>query len=324
MAVVTDVPTLGTPQNWEELEQAFAGLQLWLGNLNGRVRAANDTATSAAAATAQRGDTIFVATRANVPAMSASDEGTVYWVSDFAHLIRWSGTAWAFMDGGNRFFADHELAPGTGWALCDGSTVDALTLGATLSVTSVTLPNLSGLPSYKRSNATYSSTLVSAIAPGATATATATVGSESAHTHSVDPPDTGSSAAGGHSHSVTTGTTASESAHTHAVDPPATTSGLPSPIDVFVTGVDNDAGTGLHTHSVDIAEFTSGAGSAHSHGPGTLGTDTIGNHTHSTDIAAFTSGAGSAHTHSATVTVNVTVDATAEPRKLNVLPYYRL
>ena len=312
MAVVTDVPTLGTPQNWEELEQAFAGLQLWLGNLNGRVRAANDTATSAAAATAQRGDTIFVATRANVPAMSASDEGTVYWVSDFAHFIRWNGTAWAFMDGGNRFFADHELAPGTGWALCDGSTVDALTLGATLSVTSVTLPNLSGLPSYKRSNATYSSTLVSAIAPGTT------VSSESAHTHSIDPPSTVSSSDGSHSHSVTTGTTASESAHTHAVDPPATTSGIPSAVDVFQNGIDNDAGVGTHTHSVDIAEFTSGAGSAHSHGPGTLGTDTISNHNHSTDIAAFASAAGSAHTHT------VTVDTTAEPRKLNVLPYYRL
>lgn len=69
------------------------------------------------------------------------------------------------------------------------------------------------------------------------------------------------------------GVVSSESAHTHGVDPPPTTSGNNS----AGTTVDNNGGGSTvsvaadpHTHSTDIASFTSGAGSAHDHGPNTL------------------------------------------------------
>lgn len=223
MAVnVSSVPLIGAPTNFEELEQAFASLQQWLGVLN----------TSFEAVTAQlaAGDIILQAARADVAInLVAADVGTLYFVTDFNHFVRWSGTAWTFMDGGNRFFADHETAPGVGWGLCDGSTYNVLTVGATLTTSSFVTPNLSGSPAYKKSGAAYAG-----ITAASGSTGTGTSGNQSAdHTHtfsattgltnpgSLATDDNLDASTAGrspqHDHAVS-GTTGTQSAsHTHSV-----------------------------------------------------------------------------------------------------------
>lgn len=66
------------------------------------------------------------------------------------------------------------------------------------------------------------------------------------------------------------GTTADESAHTHSVDPPSTTSDNNSANTTVQSGTGAFIAASAHTHATDIASFTSGAGGAHHHDPGTL------------------------------------------------------
>ena len=81
--------------------------------------------------------------------------------------------------------------------------------------------------------------------------------------------------------------------HNHSV--PAHFHAMGAGADLAITS------SGTHTTAIDHdhGAFTSGAGSAHTHG-NTLGTSTQADHTHSIDHdhGAFTSGSESAHTHS--------------------------
>ncbi len=68
----------------------------------------------------------------------------------------------------------------------------------------------------------------------------------------------------------------SESTHTHSIDPPSTTTSGPS-----VQNFNEGSGAAVlsnenHTHTVDIAAFTSAAGSSHTHTASSLNTATGG------------------------------------------------
>lgn len=175
---------------------------------------------------------------ADQPTLGASDEGYVAFVSDYGHLVRWTGTVWEFAPGdvGNGFLRAFPVAPQeTGWQLCDGTATDYLTVGgASLTATAFTTPDLDANPAYLKSANAY----------------TGTINAKGGST------GTGSTGTG----STGTGTTGNESAHTHGIN---ITSGETNPIASFVSDiagaivVDN-----RHTHDV---VGTSGAGSAHSH-----------------------------------------------------------
>jgi hypothetical protein len=74
------------------------------------------------------------------------DAGLLVWVSDFGHLMRWTGTEWQFGpgDSGNGYYASFGV-PGQAragwWALCDGSTVNYLVAsGGVISTTDFETP----------------------------------------------------------------------------------------------------------------------------------------------------------------------------------------
>lgn len=86
--------------------------------------AAFETAAPGAGA----GLTIHQHAQAALPALGAGDAGYLAWVTDYNHLLYWSGAAWQWGPGENgsgyiQFFA---IAPGTGWALVNGSAITYL------------------------------------------------------------------------------------------------------------------------------------------------------------------------------------------------------
>lgn len=154
-------------------------------------------------------------------------------------------------------------------------------------------------------------------------------GSDAAHTHSVDPPNTTSNSAGGHSHTVdypattttsagdhnhtwggsNTGSMSNDGSHTHTVDPGLVTSdGGTNDFDFPDRSVgDISLATSGHTHDFDIPATTTGSAGGHVHltpgqfttttgahthtaDPASLSTSTDGAATHTVDIASFTSG----------------------------------
>ena len=180
-----------------------------------------------------------------VAVLGTNDAGALINVTDFTHMLRWTGTATEFAPGdpGSGQIAFYQITPPGGtWGICDGSTYSYLQAAATLA--NFTTPNY-GTAAYIKAG-----------------TSAAAIAAASGVTGS------------------TTATNQAEAAHTHAIDPASTTSGAPS----AVTNVDNnnlgstvDVGSSTHTHATDIASFSSGAGSshnhtqdAHTHGPGSL------------------------------------------------------
>jgi hypothetical protein len=77
--------------------------------------------------------------------LGAGDAGLNVNVTDFAHLLVWSGSAlgWGPGETGGNQIAGFLEDPATGWNLCDGSTVNYLKSDGTTA--SVTLPNLVGV-----------------------------------------------------------------------------------------------------------------------------------------------------------------------------------
>ena len=96
-------------------------------------------------------------TLASQPSLGAGDTGYVMFVTDYAHLVYWDGAAWQWMDGDRPGrFDDFAAAPGTGWALCDGSATTFLVVGgATLTTSAFTTPDRVGTPNYLKSAAAY-------------------------------------------------------------------------------------------------------------------------------------------------------------------------
>lgn len=173
-------------------------------------------------------------TLAEIPTrLGSDDEGYLYEVEDYKHVLRWTGSAWEFAPGdpGSGFLQHFAVAPGSEWKLCDGTATTYLKSDGTTA--SITPPDLQ-TGQYLKGGA-YTGT------PNAAGTVTLT------------------------------GNTDTESAHTHAIDHDhgSFTSGIESGV---IGGLQSGGGFSAaainHTHAADTPGFTgtSGAGSAHAHG----------------------------------------------------------
>jgi hypothetical protein len=183
-------------------------------------------------------------TQNNLPTnLTANQKGFLISVSDYAHILRWTGSGWTWGPGdpGSGYIAPFLSAPTqAGWHLCDGSTVKRLNSDGTLS--SVVLPDYT--------TATYLKlgTILAMGPNAASGLTTAISGGTPVGTNSV-PTFTGTPA-----------TTSIESADT---------------ANVAVTGATSVAAAN-HTHTVTPAgtvsapAFAGAALAPHAHGPGTL------------------------------------------------------
>lgn len=163
---------------------------------------ATQLATLQAVANNAFGTNVFLL--ANQPSLGVSDAGYVGFVSDYAHLVFWTGTAWILLDGVGGYFAPFMVTPSIGWAACDGSVAKILQPGATLTTTSATTPNLNGSAAYVKSAASYTSTIAAASGTTATGTTgTGTTGTGLTGSSTTAPSSTGTGTTG----TGTTGTT---------------------------------------------------------------------------------------------------------------------
>lgn len=175
--------------------------------------------------------------------LGPNDKGFLINVSDYAHILQWTGTGWAWGPGdpGSGYVAPFLSVPTqVGWHLCDGSTVQRLNSDGSL--TNVVLPDFTTAVYLK---------LGTLLAMGPNAASGATLA-----TSAGTPSGTNSSPA----FTGTPGTTGNESADT---------------ANVAVTGATSVAAA-PHTHpftpagTVSAPAFTGSPLAAHSHGPGTL------------------------------------------------------
>lgn len=168
--------------------------------------------------------------------LGISDAGLLVRVTDYDHLLQWTGTTWTWGDGGGDRSGRFEFRldapdPAIGWHLCDGAIVSRLNADGTL--TNVTLPDW---------------TTADYLKVGIVAAAHA--------------------AASGISAAVSGGTPAGVVTQTTPV-----TSGTPSAAGMASVGAGVNVPTDTHTHDVAIDLHPAFAGAAlavHDHGPGTL------------------------------------------------------
>jgi len=113
--------------------------------------------------------------------LGTNDAGYLFFVTDYSHLLRWSGSAWEWAPGdtGSGYYQLFEAAPAgygaSAWALCDGSTVARLNADGT--TTNVTLDDVSTARYLK---AGTSSSGVTAASGTTTAAGTGATGNNSA------------------------------------------------------------------------------------------------------------------------------------------------
>jgi hypothetical protein len=108
--------------------------------------------------------------------LGALDTGLRVEVTDYGHVLRWTGTGWQrapedteHSDTFHEFGAAPIVGPGdTGWHACDGSTVSYLTYAGGLA--SRTLPNLASTPGYAKGGSAYSAAVAAAVLPAITDT----------------------------------------------------------------------------------------------------------------------------------------------------------
>jgi hypothetical protein len=116
----------------------------------------------------------YARTQAQLAALAATltttDTGLLVNVTDYAHILQWSGSAWTWGPGesGSGYFQDFAIAPtGSGWHACDGST-GIKYLKADGTTGTITVPNTASTPAYRKSASTYSATISSAATPTVT------------------------------------------------------------------------------------------------------------------------------------------------------------
>lgn len=111
-------------------------------------------------------------TQAQLAAYAATlgvpDAGTLAWVSDYAHMLKWTGAAWTRGPGdpehSDTFWAFGAAPSDTGWHACDGTVgVHFLKYDGTLGTR--TLPNTAGGSAYMLLGAAYSATITAATVP---------------------------------------------------------------------------------------------------------------------------------------------------------------
>lgn len=98
---------------------------------------------------------VQIAYLANIPTPTASEVGYRFHVFDYDHVLRWTGTGWTWAPEDQTRPGTIWLGasdPGTGWQLCNGSTVNVLNANGTTA--SVTVPNLTTAEFLKLGTAT--------------------------------------------------------------------------------------------------------------------------------------------------------------------------
>ena len=118
----------------------------------------------------------------NATVLSAHDTGLQIRVTDYEHVLQWSGSAWTWGAGesGSGYFSDFAVAPtGIGWHTCDGST-GVKYLKADGTTGTVNLPNTASTPAYRKSTSSYSATISAAATPTVTIAAIVPTGTNSA------------------------------------------------------------------------------------------------------------------------------------------------
>lgn len=106
----------------------------------------------------------------NATSLGVNDTGLQIRVTDYEHVLAWSGSAWTWGAGesGSGYFSDFAVAPnGSGWHACDGSS-GIKYLKADGTTGTVTLPNTASTPAYRKSAGSYSATISSAATPTVT------------------------------------------------------------------------------------------------------------------------------------------------------------
>ena len=134
---------------------------------------------------------VFKAAFASAPVgLVANDSGFLWNVSDYAHLLRFTGTGWEFVDAAGGYIEGRVVIPdGSGWQLCDGSVTHYLhILAGVVSEVAFTTPNWTGASPqvYLRFGAAYSGGPLAAVAPTQLLTAATGAGSAAMHTLNAD------------------------------------------------------------------------------------------------------------------------------------------
>ena len=161
---------------------------------------------------------MVASTQAKLTALAATlgqaQIGLLVNVTDYGHVLQWTGSGWVWGPGepGSGALVSFAIAPtGTGWHACDGSIVSYLKADGTLG--SVLLPNTVATAAYVKQGSSYASAITAAATP-TSSTPTFTGGS-----------DTTSIPSSTVAVSTTTTTLAVGSAtHTHTVTPTGTVS----------------------------------------------------------------------------------------------------
>jgi hypothetical protein len=253
--------------------------------------------------------------------LGPSNAGLLYMLTDYGHMMRWTGTVWTFAPGDieNQFFAYRVAPPGVAgwWQECDGTITDYVVAGAaTITVAGFTTPNLKTLGTYLKSGAAYTGAVIAAVAAviaGATAAEAAHTHAQGAHTHGFGlPSHQHGFNAGVHSHGFNAGS------HSHGF---SGTTGTPDFIDRADSGTGFYAGTSDHHHGFSGTTGAAGV-SGTTDGTNVAGaTDFSGAAGGSTDGGTGgTTGAGSSHAHGVGTLAN---DASAEPRHMDMRVYFR-
>lgn len=147
------------------------------------------------------------------------DKGFLFYAADFEQLYRWDGTVWHYAPGFASQYIVGGYPQGGLWWPCDGTAYRCSQDDG--STANISTPNLTGDVFLKGTASTGS---VSA-ATRPTWEAAATTGNEGAHTHDVDPGVVSSAATlSGQEVQSGTGVTVASASHTHSVDVPNTTS----------------------------------------------------------------------------------------------------
>lgn len=232
-------------------------------------------------------------------ALTTSDTGLRVNVTDYAHMLMWSGSAWLWAPeddkraGEGPIMREIDPAPTTGWHIYDGSTVAYLKADGTTA--NVTLPNLTSTACYAKLG-TPNSGPNAPTAPGAAASGTGSIGTST--TGITNPADTGT---------ATTGIT--NPAFTANASTGITVGTNTTSYDVLQgVGIGHFVADDGHTHAVSDPQHDHAVGSpsdpGHQH---TIGAPADPGHTHSLTLSGLT----------------VTVDTTGQPENLVRRPWFR-
>jgi hypothetical protein len=140
---------------------------------------------------------VLSAAFASAPAgLGTADAGLLWNVSDYAHVLAWSGTGWAFFDAMGGYIEGRVVAPdGAGWHVCDGTATSYLHVAAGVaSAVAFTTPNLAATAAFAKLGSAYGAVINAATLPtasGPTATVAAAGAGTAAgptHTHVITLP----------------------------------------------------------------------------------------------------------------------------------------